>query len=266
MKVLELFSGTHSIGVVCKELGYECVSVDRDLGEKSKVHLNYVSEHHIKTDIMTWDYKKDFKPNDFDIITASPVCAWWSQLRKCNFGRVLKGYTEPFSEKLFQEDINKYGKPMVDKVFEILEYFKPKYWWIENPKPSKMWNYIKEIRPQYDNYKTFDYCKFSDWGYKKSTTFLSNIPNLKEVKCNNDCENMLGLRNLHKVNMFSNNFAIIDGIKKSITSKEQRAYCKTHNIKIEKRYNKNRRFENYRIPSNLIKYLLSNCKLLDDGN
>jgi hypothetical protein len=25
---------------------------------------------------------------------------------------------------------------MVDKVFEIIEYFKPKYYWIENPKSS----------------------------------------------------------------------------------------------------------------------------------
>jgi hypothetical protein len=32
---------------------------------------------------------------------------------------------------------------MVDKVFEIIEYFKPKYYWIENPKSSSMWKYIK---------------------------------------------------------------------------------------------------------------------------
>lgn len=266
MKVLELFSGTHSIGVVCKELGYECVSVDRDLGDRCKVHPNYVSENHIKTDIMTWDYKKDFKPDDFDLITASPVCAWWSQMRKCNFGRVLKGYTEPFSEKLFQEDIDKYGKPMVDKVFEILEYFKPKYWWIENPKGSKMWNYTKQIRPQYDNYKTFDYCKFSDWGYKKPTTFLSNIPNLKEVKCNNDCENMLGVRNLHKVNIATNTFVTINGVKKRICGKDDRYHCKKHKISLENVGGGKSRLERYRIPSNLVKYLLSNCKLLHDGN
>ena len=28
MRVLDLFSGTHSVGKVCKELGYECISLD----------------------------------------------------------------------------------------------------------------------------------------------------------------------------------------------------------------------------------------------
>ena len=42
MKVLELFSGTHSVGVVCKEKGYEVISLDRDLGSKSKLY-NYES-------------------------------------------------------------------------------------------------------------------------------------------------------------------------------------------------------------------------------
>jgi len=267
MKVLELFSGTHSIGVVCKELNYEVVSVDRDLGAScEKIHPGYVSENHIKTDILEWDYKKDFKPNDFDIITTSPVCTWWSSMRKCNFGRILKGYDQPFSEKLYQEDINKYGKPMVDKVFEIIEYFKPKYWWIENPKNSKMWKYTKEIRPQYDNYKTFDYCKFSDWGYRKPTTFLSNIPNLKEVKCNYDCENMLGLRNLHKVNIAGATFATINGRRKRVFSKKERDYCKKHKITLECVGGGNNRLERYRIPTDLIKHLLSYCKLFHDGN
>ena len=59
MKVLELFSGTHSIGNVCHELGWDVVSLDRDLGNTSPFS-DYRSEHHIKEDIMTWDYKKEF--------------------------------------------------------------------------------------------------------------------------------------------------------------------------------------------------------------
>jgi len=229
MRVLELFSGTHSIGIVCKELGYDVVSLDRDIGNSCKLNPEYISSHHIKEDILKWDYKK-LKEGEFDIITASPVCSWWSLLRKCCYGRKLKAHTEPFSEKLRLEDINKYGKPMVDKVFEIIEYFKPKYWWIENPKISQMWKYTKEIRPQYTNYITLDYCMFSDYGYKKPTTFLSNIPNLKDVRCKNDCDNM-----------------------------KNRDYSKEHKINIEKVGGGNNRLQRYRIPPKLIHHLLSRC-------
>jgi hypothetical protein len=224
MKVLELFSGTHSIGVVCKELNYEVISVDRDIGDTcEKINPSYKSRHHIKTDIMTWNYK-EFSEGSFDIITASPVCTWWSNIRKCNYGKVLKGYNQPFSEKIYLQDIDKYGKPMVNKVFEIIDYFKPKYWWIENPKTSLMWKYIKEIKPHYDNYNSFDYCKFSNFGYKKSTIFLSNIPNLKGVACKNDCGNIKNMKHLSSVEASGGG---------------------------------SNRLERYRIPKELVKYLFN---------
>ena len=36
MNLLELFSGTHSIGYVASSMGYNVISVDRDLDAKSK--------------------------------------------------------------------------------------------------------------------------------------------------------------------------------------------------------------------------------------
>jgi len=257
MKVLELFSGTHSIGVVCKELNYDVVSVDRDIGASCKLNPNYVSENHIQTDIMTWDYKT-FPKGSFDIISASPVCTWWSLLRKCCYGRIIKGHSEPFCEKLFHQDIDTYGKPMVDKVFEIIEYFEPKYWWIENPKQSEMWKYIKVIKPQYDNFKTFDYCKFSDFGYKKPTIFLSNIPNLEDVRCKNDCDNMKILDGKHS-NLASNVYGEINGKMTIINTASKREYCKKHKIKMDKVGGGNNRLERYRIPKPLIKHLLNHC-------
>ena len=200
MKVLELFSGTHSIGVVCKKLGFDVVSLDRDLGEKSKIYKDYKSPHHIKEDILTWDYKKTFEVGEFDIITASPVCSLWSIIRKCWIGRKFKNSNEIVTRETLQRDIDNFGKPMVDKVFEIIEYFKPKYFWVENPRTSKMWKYIKE---QYnfseDKYLTFDYCKYSDFGYKKPTTFLTNIPNIKHKICNYDCDNLIDNTKKHKI-------------------------------------------------------------------
>ena len=76
MKVLELFSGTHSIGRVCKDRGYEVISLDRDLGGVSKLYDYDNTDNHIQEDIMTWDYKV-YPSGIFDIITASPVCLWW---------------------------------------------------------------------------------------------------------------------------------------------------------------------------------------------
>ena len=78
MRVLDLFSGAQSVGKVCREHGWEYVSLDRDLPAD------------IQCDIMTWDCTV-YEPGHFDVITASPVCSFWSSLRACNTGRKIKG-------------------------------------------------------------------------------------------------------------------------------------------------------------------------------
>lgn len=187
MKVLELFSGTHSVGKIFKDKGYEVVSLDRDLGSSCPFKSGYKSHKHIKEDIMTWDYRSSYKQGDFDVITASPVCLWWSRLRYGWVGRKCKSIhpTETITKKHIEDDIEKYGKPMVDKVFEIIDYFKPKYWWVENPQTGRMKQYIND-KPFYD----VDYCKYSDWGYKKRTRFWTNIKNFKPKLCKSDCDNI----------------------------------------------------------------------------
>jgi len=220
MKLLELFSGAHSIGKVAKDKGYEIVSLDRDLGEKCP-WTDYVSETHIKEDIMTWDYRSLYEPCHFDVITASPVCLWWSHLRSCWIGRKCKTIhpTEIITKQHLQSDIETYGKPMVDKIFEIIDYFKPKYWWIENPQTGRMKEYITD-KPFYD----IDYCKYSDWGYKKRTRIWTNIKNFKPKLCKMDCDNVED--NQHKNVSKNNNW---DG---------------------------NGKLERYRIPAKLIEELL----------
>jgi hypothetical protein len=54
MLILELFSGTGSVGNVAKELGHEVVSLDRDM------------EADIRADIMDWDYTAVFPTGNFD--------------------------------------------------------------------------------------------------------------------------------------------------------------------------------------------------------
>jgi len=70
MRVLELFSGTGSVGKVCKKLEWDVVSVDMILP----------ADHRI--DIMEFDYKQ-YPKDHFDIVWASPPCTNYSLLKKC---------------------------------------------------------------------------------------------------------------------------------------------------------------------------------------
>ena len=229
MNLLELFSGTHSIGYVASSMGYNVISVDRDLDGKSKI-WDYESHNHIKEDIMTWEYKK-YPKHYFKVITASPVCLYWSKLRNSWLGRKSHQITgnkfDIVTKEHIENDIENYGKPMVDKIIEIIEYFEPKYWWIENPSTGKMKYYIEEKHSNYNKFYDVDYCKYSDWGYKKTTRIWTNIKNFNPKKCKNDCNNMKN---------------------------------KKQHIKIVSNLNVgNSRLQSYRIPPNLIKDLLNNC-------
>ena len=195
MNHLELFSGTHSFGKVSKKYDYRSVSLDRDIGGTCPLKSGYKSDKHYKEDIMTWDYKQ-YPVGHFKLITASPVCLWWSALRACWVGRKLKAHGNTIiTHEILQQDIDNFGKPMVDKVIEIIEYFKPKHYIIENPRGSKMKHYIAEKYPKYnEKYNDFSYCKFSDWGYQKDTRFWTNISGLENCLCKKDCGNMITIK------------------------------------------------------------------------
>tara|TARA_R110002072_G_scaffold7864_1_gene41942 strand:+ start:832 stop:1482 length:651 start_codon:yes stop_codon:yes gene_type:complete len=178
MNHLELFSGTHSFGKSSHKLGYNVVSLDRDLGA-SCPFTDYVSQTHIQEDIMTWDYKQ-YPVGHFKLITASPVCMWWSVLRRSWIGRTIKAHGDTIiTAEILDEDIEKYGVPMVDKVFEIIDYFNPEFYIIENPLTGKMKEYINDLIPYYD----IVYCMYG-FDYRKLTRFWTNINGMEIKKCN----------------------------------------------------------------------------------
>ena len=250
MNHLELFSGTHSFGKVSKRKGYRVYSVDRDLNANCPF-TNYVSDNHIKVDIMTWDYKqydKDF----FQLITASPVCLWWSNLRSTWLGRMKKG--KIYTREDIDKDINELGKPMVDKVFEIIEYFNPEKWVIENPHSSRMKYYISERWPQYNKFNDFSYCKYTNWGYEKKTRFWHNLDKTNCI-CKKDCDNLIitKCQRVHKVRMGVSKTVIDNGKIIRVNSKALREKYK------EWKGEENpltTRLERYRIPEKLIEYLI----------
>jgi len=247
--LLELFSGTHSVGKVLKDK-YDIISLDRDLGDPDNI-----SNTHIQEDIMTWDYKI-YPRGMFDVIWASPVCLWWSNLRCSWIGRKLKGMDRPFTKQDIQDDIDKYGKPMVDKVREIIDYFEPKHYIIENPKTGKIKTYITDL-PYYD----VDYCKYCDWGYKKSTRFWTNIEGFQPKVCKNDCENIVVVgedkkQYKHKINLASSEMVMDNGKLVRVNSKELRQKYR-HVKQVNDFGGGTNRLQRYRIPPKLIEDLFN---------
>ena len=156
MRILELFSGTGSIGRVAVRRGHEVVSLDM------------IMPADIQEDIMTWEYTR-YPPGHFDLITASPVCTVWSVMQNSFIGR---GKTK----ESIQTDIDRIGKPMVDRVRIILDYFQPRWYSIENPATGRMKEYITDLP-----YVDVDYCQYG-FEYRKRTRLWTNIP-LQGKKC-----------------------------------------------------------------------------------
>ena len=180
MKVLELFSGTGSVGKCCKELGWDVVSVDMILP----------ADH--KCDIMDFDYKQ-YDKTEFDIIWASPPCTNYSKLQDCWIGRMRHG--EIYTKEVQEKEMNNDDK-LVLKTLEIINYFDCEYWFMENPAGSRMKDrsFLKDL-PNY----VVDYCMYSDWGYRKRTRIWTNKKDWNAKLCNKQCGNMVG--NLHKTNL-----------------------------------------------------------------
>ena len=68
MRLLELFSGTKSIGRAFEALGWQVTSLDSDPQ----------SQPTICEDVLKWDYRA-FQPGHFDLVWASPVCTEFSR-------------------------------------------------------------------------------------------------------------------------------------------------------------------------------------------
>ena len=181
VKVLELFSGTRSVGKCCDKLGWESYSVDLMSDDAD-----------FKGDIMEFDYKQ-FPKDSFDIVWASPPCTNYSKLQDGWLGRMRKGqiYTREIQEKEMTAD-----DKLVIRTLEIIEYFNPEHWFIENPASSRMKDrtFMKD-KPFY----LVDYCMYSDWGYRKRTRIWTNKEDYNAKLCDKNCGNMVG--NLHKTNL-----------------------------------------------------------------
>ncbi len=201
--MLELFSGTRSVGKCCDALGWDSISVDMILP----------ADH--KCDIMDFDYKQ-YPKNEFDIVWASPPCTQYSRLQNCWIGRMRNG--QIYTKEIMDKNMNDADK-LVQKTLEIIDYFDCEYWFIENPQSGRLKDrpFMKDI-PFYD----VDYCMYSDWGYKKRTRIWTNKKDFNNKLCDGSgtCGNMVDTKQHKKV--LGNGYEMVDGKKVLANTKQKR--------------------------------------------
>ena len=166
-RLLELFKGTGSVGRVFEQNGWQVLSLDNNRSSGADLCL----------DVMRWDYRRDFAPGTFDCIWASPPCT--------EFSMALT--TRPRDLRL--------GNRIVRRTLEIIQLEAP--WFHNTPRgihqpvsqttalvhgesPDRHaegsvlhGGCLQGLRGYRDSaslkYIDVDYCRFSDWGYKKRT-------------------------------------------------------------------------------------------------
>ena len=170
-RALVLFSGTKSIekGLWATGVDWECVSVDRE--------AKFEPTHCV--DVLTWDYTI-YQPGDFDYVHSSTPCDQYSIARsKAKTPRNLE-----------------LADGLALKSLEIIAYFRPAAWTIENPATSML---RRRDFMQGRRFHVVTYCSYNGLGgYQKLTAFWASDALLDAWKprrlCRKDCPYSNGRR------------------------------------------------------------------------
>ena len=147
MRLLELFSGTGSVGTPWREAGHEVIAVDLD--------GRYNPE--IVCDILQWSNCKSEVP---DVIWASVPCEQYSRARTTA--------RRPRNFKL--------ADSLAGRAWEIIQYFlklnPDMLWFIENPDSSLLWG--RDVAAEFTPQVRLDYCQYGGPGYRTRTRMATN--------------------------------------------------------------------------------------------
>ncbi len=159
MKLLELFSGTGSVGKPWREAGHEVTAVDSD--------GRYNPE--IVCDILQWSYCECEVP---DVIWASIPCEQFSRAR--TRARLPRNF--------------KLADALAGRTWEIIQYFlklnPDLLWFIENPDSSLLWG--REVASEFAPQVRLDYCQYGT-AYRKRTRVATDAVWAPRALCDQAC-------------------------------------------------------------------------------
>ena len=163
MNLLELYAGSRSVGKQAEKLGFNVFSSDINNFEG----INYV------IDILNFDVSKvPFKP---DVIWASPPCTGFSVAAIGHHWDGGKGAYIP------KTDTARLGIELVKKTIEIIEHFKPTYWFMENPRGVlRKLSVVKDL-PR----KSVTYCQYGDERMKPTDIWTNSDVWVPRPMCKN---------------------------------------------------------------------------------
>lgn len=161
MKVLELFSGTRSIGKAFEANGHEVFSIDYD--------RKFEADSHIDIEELTseWVLEHFGQP---DVIWASPDCTTFS-IAAISHHRTKNEETGSLDPK---SDYARKCDRVDQNVLKIIDELKPRFWFIENPRGGLRKMSWMQGLPRY----TLTYCQYGDTRMKP-TDIWTNHPDPK---------------------------------------------------------------------------------------
>lgn len=159
MKILELFSGTRSIGRAFESKGHEVYSIDYDTQFEADWYQDI--EFVTAQDIL----ERFGKP---DVIWASPDCTSYSvaAISKHRRKNQETGSLDPVSD--YAKKCDRVNQNMM----KMIEELNPTYWFIENPRGGMRKMEWMQALPRY----TVTYCQYGE-ERMKPTDIWTNHPN-----------------------------------------------------------------------------------------
>lgn len=220
-------------------------SVGLDIENKNShfINLNLADYSYLFGDNKMYD-TLDRLPKP-DLIIASPPCESWSKASAMNSGNAC-WKREQTDDSLFNPqtplspftvrdyaDYEKYqykaenqlvkrinGELCTHNLVQIIRRYRPKYYIIENPTSSKIWDYIDRVlgfKIPYDN--LVHYNQYDNYPVKKPTKFKSNIE--LKLKVGNKLSSV-NLKQIHRYNIRSNiPVSLVKSIFEQVLEKER---------------------------------------------